>query len=129
MAVALLGGLWFARSRVTQPMAARPRPDGARYLRDVAPMLRRVGCATTACHGAPGASLHLSPTLTDAADAVREYHAMRDAAPTLYAKVTGDGHRAVLRAGSCEANLLRAWSEGRAAAACQSGGPQVRVVR
>ncbi len=129
MAAALLGALWFLRSRVAREAAEHPKPDGARYLRDVAPMLRRVGCASAECHGRAGAPLRLAPALTDAADAVREFHAMRDAAPRLFERVTGHGHPATLAEGSCEARALRLWSEGRAAPTCQSGGPQVRVVR
>lgn len=129
MAISVLAGLWFARTRLAREAIEHPRPDGARYLREIAPMLRRVGCATNECHGRSGATLHLSPSLTDAADAVREFHAMRDDAPTLYERVTGHGHRAVLREGTCEAEALRRWAEGRAGSPCQSGGPQSRVVR
>lgn len=129
MAAALLGALWFARSRLAREAAEHPKPDGARYLRDIAPMLRHAGCASATCHGRAGAALHLAPTLSDAADAVREFHAMRDAAPTLFERVTGHGHPAALAEGSCEARALKLWSEGRAAPACQSGGPQVREVR
>ncbi len=129
MAVSVLAGLWFARTRLARDAIEHPRPDGARYLRDIAPMLRRVGCAAAECHGRAGSPLYLNPALADAADAVREYHAMRDAAPTLYERVTGHGHRAALREGTCEAEALRRWAEGRPASACQSGGPQRRVVR
>lgn len=129
MAAALLGALWFVRARLARDAAEHPRLDGARYLRDIAPMLRRAGCTTVECHGRAGASLHLSPTLSDAADAVREFHAMREAAPRIFERVTGRGHPATLSAGSCEARALKLWSEGRAAPVCQSGGPQVRVVR
>jgi hypothetical protein len=129
MAVAVLAGLWFARSQLMRAEAPTRSPDGAAYLREIAPMLRRVGCARNGCHGDGRTALRLSPEVVDAADAVREFHEASALAGVLYARATGEGHRAVLRAGSCEAEALRAWAAGRAPGRCQSGGPQRRVVR
>lgn len=129
MAVAVLAGLWFARSRLMRVEAPTRSPDGATYLREIAPMLRRVGCASGGCHTVGRTTLRLSPEIVDAADAVREFHEASAVAGVLYARATGEGHRAVLRVGSCEAEALRAWAAGRAPGRCQSGGPQSRVVR
>ncbi len=121
-AAAVLAGLWFARSRLVGgggPARAPSRaPDGAAYLRDVGPMLRRAGCATTSCHGG-AASPHMAPALSDAADAVREFHDMRARAGVLYERAIGRGHPASLREGSCEAAMLRDWAAGRAVRRCQ----------
>lgn len=131
MAVALLGVLWFVRARITRTPPTAPSPprlDGAVYLRDVAPAMRTAGCATEACHGGP-ARPHLAPSLADAADAVREFHDMATAAPTLVATVTGTRHARALTDGRCELAALRAWTLGQTVPRCQSGGPQRRVVR
>lgn len=131
MAVALLAVLWFVRARITRvapSTPASPHLDGAVYLRDVAPAMRAAGCASADCHGGPAVP-HMAPALSDAADAVREFHDMARAAPTLVARVTGRGHAAVLSEGRCELDVLRAWTGGRSVPRCQSGGPQRRVVR
>lgn len=120
-----LGGLWFARQRVARTRATSL--DGAAYLRHVAPALRSAGCATVACHGRAGASLHLSPTLADAADAVREFHDVSGrvragdlAGSALWRKATGaEGHPAVLTQWRCETWALKAWIEGRPAWRCR----------
>jgi len=72
VAAVVLGALWVTRERLLR--APRPAVDGAAYLRHVAPPLRRAGCATERCHGRVGARLRLAPVLSDAADAVREFH-------------------------------------------------------
>lgn len=124
-ALVALGGLWFARVQLPVERARRS-VDGAAYLRHVAPALRSAGCATASCHGRVGATLHLAPTLGDAAEAVREFHDVRarvtpgDAAGSvMWRRATGgDGHPAALAAGSCEAGVLRGWIEGRPTRGC-----------
>ncbi len=124
-AAVALAGLWFARVRLPQERARRS-VDGAAYLRHVAPALRSAGCATAACHGRVGAPLHLAPTLADAAEAVREFHEAQTrvtpgdvATSALWQRAMGaEGHRPALAAGSCEAEVLRAWIEGRPTRSC-----------
>ena len=124
-AVVALGGLWFARQRVARTRATSL--DGAAYLRHIAPAFRSAGCATAQCHGRAGASLHLAPTLADAADAVREFHDVSArvtagdlAGSALWRKASGGGgHPVALTQWSCEGSAVRAWIEGRATHGCR----------
>lgn len=128
VALAALGGLWFARQRVARTRAAAV--DGAAYLRHVAPALRSAGCATPTCHGRADARLRLAPVLGDAADAVREFHDVSarvtagDAAGSpLWRRALGaEGHPPAMAEGRCEARVLRAWIEGRPTTRCPPHG-------
>ena len=79
-----------------------------------------VGTATPFCS--------TSTTLGDAAEAVREFHEAQTrvtpgdvATSALWRRAMGaEGHRVALAAGSCEAEVLRAWIEGRPTRSCPS---------
>lgn len=132
VSLVVLGALVFARSRSTvapAPDAPPPTLDAAGYLRVIAPGWRAAGCATATCHGAPGASLALSPEL-DAAGALAEFSAVTsrvragDPGASLLRQRARDGHAGStpLREGGCFAAQLDRWISREGLSACD-GGP------
>ena len=133
LAAVVLGALWAGRQWLARspnepaPEVSAREPDALAYLRDVAPVFRAKGCATEACHGDPRATLHLHAREPDAQGAIDELHAVwRHVRPgdvrasVLYQRATDSGHAraAVLSEGSCEANTLRDWINGRVTRGC-----------
>ncbi len=133
LAAVVLGALWAGRQWLARPSnepapEVRARePDALAYLRDVAPVFRARGCAAETCHGDPRASLQLHPREPDARGAIDELHAVWRrvrpgdvSASPLYQRATDRDHArdAALGEGSCEANTLRDWINGRVTRGC-----------
>jgi hypothetical protein len=133
LAAVVLGALWAGRQwlarSVNEPASVVParEPDALGYLRDVAPVFRAKGCAIEACHGDPRATLHLHAREPDARGAIDELHAVwrrvrpgEVRASLLYQRATDRSHArdAALGEGSCEANVLRDWIDGRTTRGC-----------
>lgn len=134
VSLVVLGALVFARSRSTHapaPVASDPPSpslDASDYLRVIAPGWREAGCATASCHGAPGASLPLSPEL-DAAGALAELSAVtarvtaRDPSASPLRQRARDGHAGStpLPEGGCLATQLDRWISRERVSACDAG--------
>lgn len=129
-AATLLGGLALARRWIqrapTMATTTAVRLDAGDCVRAVAPMLRDAGCATAACHGAPGATLALSAALGTAGDVIAACDALgRRVVPgnvsqsALYQRATtSHAGGAALDPNGCHARQLARWIRGERVEGC-----------
>lgn len=133
LALAGLAGLrhWVLSREPSPAPPSDVRIDDGVYVQRVAPMLRRAGCATAACHGSGAGGLSIAPGFTDSAGVVAELTAVRarvrpgdPAASVLWRRAVDAPHTQgrALRPGSCEASMLSRWINGRAVAECPAAG-------
>ncbi|MBL8602097.1 MAG: hypothetical protein JNK72_09240 [Myxococcales bacterium] len=124
-ALAMLAGVraWVLR----RPLAEAPlvQLHEGDYVAVIAPLFREQGCASGACHGAPGARPFLASALRDAQAVIDEGRAMRAyvvpgrAAESALAHRMRDRHRGSAEASACAQRALSRWIEGRSVTGCR----------